>query len=78
MPICAQCSTYGEATCLICSCKMCQKQLWESDISRKNVSQWPAALLKVSLFQKGFLTHFAGLNPLNGTIGVNGLIIPGF
>ena len=36
------------------------------------------ALLKVSLFQDGFLTHFAGLNPLSGTIGVNELIIPGF
>ena len=30
---------------------MCQKQLLESDNSRKDVSQWTASLLKVSLFQ---------------------------
>ena len=53
-------------------------QLWESDISRKDASLWPAALLKVSLFQNGLLTHFTGLNPLSGTTGFNGLIIPGF
>ena len=57
---------------------MYQKQLWESGISRKDASQWPSALLKLSLFQNGFLTYFAGLNPLGGTIGVIGLIIPGF
>ena len=56
---------------------MCQKQLWEGDIPRKDASQWPAALLKVSLFQNGFLTNCAVLNPLSRTIGVNGLIILG-
>ena len=57
---------------------MWKMQLWESDISRKDASLWPAALLKVSLFQNGLLTHFTGLNPLSGTTGFNGLIIPGF
>ena len=29
-----------------CNFKMCQKQRWESDISRKDASQLPASLLK--------------------------------
>ena len=56
---------------------MCQNQLWDSDISRKDVSQCLAALFKVSLVQTGFLAHFACLNPLSGTNGVNELIILG-
>ena len=39
---CDQYSTYGEATCLIFTCNMRQKQLWKSDIWRKDASQWPA------------------------------------
>ena len=37
---------------------MCQKQLWESGISRKDARQWPASLLKVSLFQSIFHQAF--------------------
>ena len=30
---------YGETMSLVCSCKLCQKQLWESDTSSKDPSQ---------------------------------------
>ena len=41
----------------ICTCKMCQKQLWESDISSKDASQLPASLIKVSFFQNDFFSY---------------------
>ena len=40
---------------------MCQKQLRESDTSKKDASQWPPSLLKGSFFQNGFLLHLPGL-----------------
>ena len=36
---------------------MCQKQLWESDISRKDVSHWYHSS------KNGFFTQFADPNP---------------
>ena len=37
---------------------MYQKQRWEKDISRKDASQLPASLIKVSFFQNGFSHTF--------------------
>lgn len=41
---------------------MCQKQLCESNISRKDSNQRPASLLKILLLQYGFLILSAVLN----------------
>ena len=69
--------TYEETTCLICTCKMCQEHLWESDISKKDASQWPASLLTVSFVQNGFSHTLCWSKPISGIFGANELVISG-
>ena len=55
----------------ICTCKMCQKQSWKSDISRKYANQLPASLLKVSFFQNGFSHTFYWSKSISGAFDTN-------
>ena len=55
----------------ICTCKMCQKQRWESDISRKDASQLPATLIKVSFFQNVFSHIFCWSKSISGAFDTN-------
>ena len=58
-------------------CKMSQKELWESDILRKDATKLLASLLKV-LLQKWFSHRFCWSKPITGTISINKLIMPDF
>ena len=55
----------------ICTCKMSQKQRWEIDISRKDASQLPASLIKVSFIQNGFSDTFCWSKSLSGAFHTN-------
>ena len=55
----------------IYSCKMCQKQRWESDISRKDASQLPGYLRKVSFFQNSFAHTFYWSKSISGAFDTN-------
>ena len=50
---------------------MCQKQRWESDISRKDASQLPATLIKVSFFQNVFSHTFCWSKSISGAFDTN-------
>ena len=50
---------------------MCQKKWWESDISRKDASQLPVSLIKVSFFQNGFSHTFCWSKSVSGAFGTN-------
>ena len=55
----------------ICTLKMCQKQRWESNISRKDASQLPASLLKLSFFQNGFCDTFCWSKSISVAFDIN-------
>ena len=50
---------------------MYQKQRWEKDISRKDASQLPASLIKVSFFQNGFSHTFCWSKSISGAFDTN-------
>ena len=50
----------------------------ESDISRKDASQWLVPLFEVSFFQNGFSHKFCWFKSINETFGANRLIISEF
>ena len=47
------------------------KQRWESEISRKDVNQLPATLLKVSFFQNGFSYTFCWSKSISRAFDIN-------
>ena len=55
----------------ICNYKLCQKQRWESDISRKDASQLPASLIKASFFQNIFFHTFCWSKSISGAFDTN-------
>ena len=55
----------------IYTCKMCRKQRWDSDISRKDASQFPASLVKVSFFKNVFSLTFCWSKLISGAFDTN-------
>ena len=55
----------------ICTCKMSQKQRWESDNSRKDANQLPASLLNVSFVENCFSHTFCWSKSISGTSDIN-------
>ena len=50
---------------------MCQKQLWEIHILRKEAIQLRASLIKVSFFQNGFSHAFCWSKSIRGAFDTN-------